>query len=131
MFLSRFFKKKKHWKMPTSDGTLERISKMGGFLQSIQKYRNIDIWVPFPDKTKGSAKYFFQKITQEMVSKVRVFDYKAWMKDGGDAGDNDIFYKNATITKIYQKDGFIFIDIIWEKDGKESNGHFIEGIKFI
>ena len=59
---------------------------------------------------------------------VIVFDPKLW--GGRDQGDNSQFWKPATLLRQYKDEyGRTLIDVRFAHDGRESRGHFLDGIK--
>jgi len=61
--------------------------------------------------------------------KIRVFDADYWYRVGHDIGDNNSFWKEATVQRAYvDKYHRILLDVKF-MDGRESRGHFATGIK--
>jgi hypothetical protein len=60
--------------------------------------------------------------------KCLVFDYKTWQKTG-DIGNNEQFFKEATIEKVYFLKGEYVADIFWTHANEMSKGHFLKCIK--
>lgn len=56
------------------------------------------------------------------------FDYKSWSKTG-DIGNNEQFFKEATIEKVYFFKGEYVADIYWKHDDKISKAHFLKCLK--
>jgi hypothetical protein len=60
--------------------------------------------------------------------KCLAFDYKSWQRTG-DIGDNEQFFKKATIGKIYFFKGEYVADICWSHNNEISKSHFIKCLK--
>lgn len=78
----------------------------------------------------------------QVGEKVLAFDHIAWTKNGGDAEDNDIFMRPATIIRIECEDlsdrpewyqmryrPRVLARIQWDETGKESHGHFLYALR--
>lgn len=71
-----------------------------------------------------------------MMKRALVFDSLAWDKAGGDIGDNQCFWKSATILhrrpRMDRRVGHInqwLVDVRFD-DGRQSCGHFENSVKY-
>lgn len=58
---------------------------------------------------------------------VMVFDNRLWEKNGGDS-KTDSFMREATILRVYLKDGDVLLDVTFNHNGRVSEGHFARGV---
>lgn len=66
--------------------------------------------------------------TPRLSSVVWVFDPQLW--GGKDVGDNSQFWMEAEVLKTYWLNGNHVADVQFMHDGRESKGHFIDGMYF-
>jgi len=86
--------------------------------------------------------YYTNDTGWQVGDRVKVFDHLAWSKNGGDAGDNEIFMRPATVTEIYVEKKSEYTpdrprtvaEIEWDHNEyrhKKSRGHFLYAMRRI
>jgi hypothetical protein len=54
---------------------------------------------------------------------IMVFDPVLWDRNGGDS-KTDSFMRKAEVQKVYMSEGALFVDVVFEHDGRLSKGHY-------
>lgn len=68
----------------------------------------------------------------EVGDRFRFFDSVDWTVAGGDVGDNDCFFKPATVERVYHDaEGRELVDIRFDHRRRLSTGHFTDIVKEI